>query len=124
MSKCLTKCLTRDDILNAQDLPTEDVSVPEWGGTVRVRGLTGAERDVFEASIVEQRGKKARVNMKNMRATLVALTLVDEDGKRLISETDVEALGQKSGVALDRVVRVALRLSGLSPGDVEELAGN
>jgi hypothetical protein len=42
--------LTRDAILQAPDLQGEDVAVPEWGGTVRVRGLSGAQRDAYEAS--------------------------------------------------------------------------
>ena len=116
--------LTRDAILQADDLPTEDVEVPEWGGTVRVRGLTGAERDAFEASIVEQRGKKTHFNMVNLRARLVALSVVDEDGKRVFSDSDVKALGHKSAVALQRVFKAAQRLSGLTAEDVEELAKN
>lgn len=118
------KLLTRDAILQAQDLPTEDVEVPEWGGTVRVRALTGAERDAFEQSVVEMRGKSTRMNLKNIRAKLVALTVVDEDGKRVFSDEDAELLGRKSAAALNRVFEVAQRLSGLRPEDVEELAGN
>ena len=36
--------LTRDAILNAADLKTEAVPVPEWGGDVLVRGLTGVSQ--------------------------------------------------------------------------------
>ena len=118
------KLLTRDAILQAEDLPTEDVEVEEWGGAVRVRALTGAERDAFEQSIVEQRGKSTRVNMRNIRAKLVALTVVDGDGKRLFSDKDAELLGKKSAVALNRVFEIAQKLSGLSPEDMEELSGN
>jgi len=88
------KLLTRDAILQAQDLPTQDVEVPEWGGTVRVRALTGAERDAFEQSIVEQRGKSTRMNLQNVRAKLVALTVVDENGNRIFSDADAKLLGQ------------------------------
>ena len=116
--------LTRDAILQADDLPAEDVEVPEWGGTVRVRGLTGAERDAFEASIVEQRGKTTHFKMENLRARLVALSVVGEDGKRIFSDSDVKALGRKSAVALQRVFKAAQRLSGLTAEDVEELAKN
>jgi len=49
--------LTRDAILEAQDLQHEEVYIPEWGGSVRVRTLTGAERDAFEQSIVDQRAR-------------------------------------------------------------------
>ena len=41
--------LTRDEILESEDLATETVSVPEWGGSVIVRALTGTERDAYEA---------------------------------------------------------------------------
>lgn len=118
------KLLNRDAILQAQDLPTEDVEVPEWGGAVRVRGLTGAERDAFEQSVVEQRGKSTRANLKNIRAKLVAMTVVDENGERLFSDSDAAILGKKSAAALNRVFEVAQRLNGMTPDDVEELSGN
>jgi len=116
--------LTRDQILKAQDLPTEDVPVPEWGGTVRVRALTGAERDAFEQSIVEQRGRSTRMNLQNLRAKLVALTVVDEEGNRIFSDSDAKLLGKKSALALNRVFEVAQKLSGLTSEDVEELTKN
>lgn len=116
--------LTRDQILQAQDLPFEDVEVPEWGGTVRVRALTGAERDAFEASIVERKGSRTEFNPVNMRAKLVAMTVVDENGNRIFSNSDVEVLGKKSAAALDKVFQVAQRLSGLRPEDLEEMTKN
>jgi hypothetical protein len=116
--------LTRDQILNAQDLPTENVPVPEWGGDVMVRGLTGAERDAYEASMVTQVGNQAKMNMANMRAKLVAMCIVDDNGKRIFSQADAEALGKKSGAALQRVFEVAQKLSGLTTKDVEEAEKN
>lgn len=116
--------LTRDVILQANDLPTEEVEVPQWNGSVRVRALTGAERDAFEQSIVEQKGKSTKMNLTNLRAKLVALTIVDEEGKRIFSDADARLLGEKSAIALNTVFEVAQRLSGLTPTDVEELAGN
>jgi hypothetical protein len=116
--------LSKDAILQADDLPTEDVEIPEWGGTVRVRALTGKERDAFEASLQQQRGKEFVRVTANVRAKLVAKCLVGEDGERLFSENEVNALGAKSVAGLDRVFEVAARLSRLSEEDVEELAGN
>jgi hypothetical protein len=116
--------LTRDAILQAEDLPKELVLIPEWNGEVYVRALTGAERDAFEQSIVEQKGKSTKMNLSNLRAKLVALTVVDEAGKRIFSDRDAELLGQKSAIAINRVFEVAQRLSGLSQEDVEELTKN
>lgn len=116
--------LTREQILGVADLGHEDVDVPEWGGVVRVGMLTGMERDAFEQEIVVRQGKKTHLNLNNIRARLVALCVVDGDGQRVFSETDVKALGRKSAVALNRVFEVAQRLNGLTEQDMEELAGN
>jgi hypothetical protein len=116
--------LTKQQILAALDLPTEDVNVPEWGGVVRVRGLTGADRDAFEASVMTGRGRDREVNLRNLRAKLVAMSLVDERGNRLFTDDEAIALGAKSAVALERVFAVAQRLSGLTAADVDELSKN
>lgn len=120
--------LSREAILAAPDLTFEDVAVPEWGGTVRLRGLTGAERDQYEAEFlrIDTSGRKVKYDMElgNARARLVALSVVDGQGQRLFDERDVEALGRKSGAALDRVYAAAKRLSGLSEEDMEELQKN
>jgi hypothetical protein len=114
--------LSRDDILGADDLPVHRVDVPEWGGTVNVRSMTGYERDQFETSLTS--GKDKSVNLKNIRARLVSLTAVDDNGERLFTDADVDALGRKSAAALDRVFAEAQILNGLRDKDVEELAEN
>jgi hypothetical protein len=119
------KILSRDEILTALDITRERVPVPEWGGAVWVQGMTGTERDAFEASIVQQSGRGTRtVNLANARAKVVALSVVDKDGKRVFSQEDVTALGRKSAAALQRVFSVAQRLSGLRDEDMEELVKN
>ena len=114
--------LTKQEILNIQDIEIEQVDVVEWGGHVFVKGMSGLERDTFEASIVQQRGKDAKVNMVNIRAKLAAQTICDEEGVRMFTEKDVHALGKKSANALQRVFDVAQKLSGITGDDVDELA--
>lgn len=117
--------LTRDAILAAPDLAIIEVEVPEWGGTVRVRALSGAERDSFEASCMkEKRDGKTEFDPRNMRAKLVALCLVDGNGLRIFQQDDVKALGRKSAKALSRVFDEAAKLNGLSAEDVASLEGN
>ena len=116
--------LSKTAILAAQDLQTEDVEVPEWGGAVRVRSFTGRERDAFEASMVRGDGRDRKVDLTNMRARLVGLTVIDETGQRLFTDDEVDLLGAKSGAALDRVFAVAQKLNGLSGADEEELSKN
>ena len=116
--------LSKTAILCANDLQIEDVDVPEWGGSVRVRSFTGRERDAFEASMVRGEGKDRKVDLTNMRARLVGLTVIDEGGQRLFTDEEVDLLGSKSGAALDRVFAIAQKLNGLSGADVEELTKN
>ena len=113
--------LKRDDILQAPDIIKELVAVPEWGGEVYVKGLTGDELDKFQGSLVINPGKNQRLNLNNFNAKLAALSICDEDGKRIFTESDTQALAKKSSVALLRVTEVARRLSGLGDAEVAEL---
>jgi len=119
--------LTRDEILSADDLRSERVQVPEWGGEVIVREMTGSQRDEWEGSVVrrvddDEHGEpKVIIDSVNMRAKLVALCVVGEDDKPLFTLDDVEALGRKSGKALDRVVDAAKTLSKIADSDLADL---
>ena len=113
--------LKREDILKVSDIKRELVPVPEWGGDVYVKGMTGSERDKFESSMITIKGKDRDVNLSNIRAKLASLSICDENGKRLFTENDVQALSQKSASALQRVFEVAQKLSGISDTDISEL---
>lgn len=114
--------LSKDAILGANDRRTVDVEVPEWGGTVRVRALSGAERDAYEVALAGVRPDGSRrINLVNVRARLVAMACIDDAGERLFTDADAAALGDKSGTAMQRVFDAAQRLSGLSDADIEEL---
>lgn len=107
--------LDRNAILTVQDLKTEDVSVPEWGGDVRVRTLTGTERDKLREAM---RGEDGKIDPINYQAKLLSRTLVGEDGNLLFSEADLHALASKSTIALERVFVVADKLNTLGPGAI------
>jgi hypothetical protein len=116
--------LSKNEIFAADDRVFEDVEVPEWGGTVRVRGLNGTERDAYEASMEKVVNGKPVRDMRNFRARLVALAAVNEDGSSLFEQNEVAALAKRSGAALSRLFDVACRLSGITDEDVEALEGN
>lgn len=113
--------LTRDAILNADDRKTIDVDCPEWGGTVRLRSITGAQRDAFEQSCLIQRGKERRVNMRNARAKLIILCAVDETSAPMFSDADLSALGRRNAKPIDRLFDAAQKLCGLTEDDLGEL---
>lgn len=117
--------MSLEGIKGVRDLKLVEVPVPEWGqgATVALRGLTGTERDAFEAAAAERHEKQGVRGMAGIRAYLVALTLVDEKGERMFPDADAGAaeLGVKSGLVIKRLADVAMSLSGLSNEKVEEI---
>ncbi len=116
--------LSRDAILQADDRKQEEVEVPEWGGSVIIRCMTGKERDEFESETYQQKGKDIEYNRRNFRARLLVRTLVDYEGKPIFSSKEADALGEKSGIVLDRILTNALRINGLGKDEVENLTKN
>lgn len=115
--------LGRDEILEFDDIKTEVVPVPEWGAkaAVRLKVLSAAERDAFEASTVTVRGGKQKPNLANLRARLVARCMVDAKGERVFQSGDVARLGNKSSKALDRLFAKCQEINGFSDSAIEEM---
>lgn len=128
--------LTRDEIFAIDDRVIEWVDVPEWTKDpkdpkgVFVQSLSGTDRDSFEFEMIEYRnigkGKTTpEMNLRNLRAKLVARTAVTSDDPAtaipIFTLQDVATLGRKNAGALQRIYKVSQRLSGLSAEDEEEL---
>lgn len=109
----------RDKILKiSNDTPSEIVEIPEWDVKVLVRGMTLGAKDDFLAAIVDSTSKSA--NVKNFTSgVLVACSYDPESGERLFSESDIPALKERSAVAIQRIVDVGVRLSGLGDEAVD-----
>lgn len=119
-----TTVLTRESILAASDIETEEVHIPEWKGSVFVRGLTAGQRDKWENLSVTVKGKTREVTTNHLRARLAVMACVDGDGKLLFTEADIPQLGRKSSRAIDRIYEVAARLSGISDDDLDDVVKN
>jgi len=113
-----------DSILNSDDLKYDEVEVPDWG-LVRVRGLTGRERELYDQAIAtyKPKGKKVdiQVHAHKMRCTLVGLTVVDGNGDRIFKTPEArEKLGKKSAKHIEAVYDCSARLSGLLAEDEDD----
>lgn len=113
--------LTAQQILQTPDLKWEDVHVPEWKGTVRLKTLTGSERDQFDA---ETSGEGEGINLKNFRARLIAACAIDHEANPVFTPPHIEELGKKSGVVLDRLFKVAKRINAIGADAEEKAAKN
>lgn len=117
--------LSKEQITTADDRQWEDVDVPEWGGTVRLLGMSGTERNAYQSSLVVigPNGSVQRMNMADQLAKLVGKCLVGEDFERLFTDREIKALGAKNGAVLERLGKICQRLSGLRKEDMEEAEG-
>lgn len=107
--------LSKAAILKAKDTKVSDpIPVPEWGGDVRVKTLSGTERDAFEDAYSQNK-------MKQFRCRFLVLTLCDDGGERLFADGDVDALGQKSSVVINRLFEAAWSHNAFTTQAVESL---
>lgn len=131
--------LTRDQILAARDWKIEAVEVPEWGGTVHVRSMSGRDRREWEAIVTDalvaaraegdasETGVGRRMVVQNIDLDMLRRCLCDEEGVLLFTADDVEALRERNLEVVERLIEVAARLSGVSQSggsDVLNAAGN
>lgn len=113
--------LTAADILDAEDIKSEYVEVPEWGGTVKIVGLTGEQRNKVGALMRAESKKSSEDDaLAYFQMRIAAAAMVDEEGKRLFSQNDVVKLAKKSASAIQRVYAVAARLAGIGDEALEE----
>ncbi len=103
--------LSLQQILAAQDQPVA-VDVPQWGGPVYIRPLTGAQwAEMEQMNKAEMQG--------DWRSQLVAWALCDSDGKPM--GATVEQLSGCNAMALDLVATEVLKIT--TP-DQQELEKN
>ena len=117
--------LDKATILAAQDLKTQDVDIPEWGGSVRIKTMSGREREGFLAAVAGlDESIDANARMGILVRHLLVTTLVGEDGVRVFADGDVDALADKSAEVLQRLFVVAQTINGLGVKAQDDIAKN
>ena len=112
---------TADQVLGKDDTQYELVPCPEWGFVARVRSLSGGECDAYQKTIIGNQGK---LNLDNITARLVMLSVVNAAGKRVFDDSTLFQLTKKNAAPLNRLGAVCKRLNGLTDADQEELVKN
>ena len=107
---------------SAKTLSKHPIEVPEWGGTVYIRELSGWERDCFDEAWfkykVQQNGSgECGVNFYSF---LIAWLVVDESGKRFVSDSEIMQLAQVPAKIILRVAEQCMKINGMGRwADVE-----
>lgn len=111
--------LTKDQIESAVDTSFAEVDTPEWGGSVRVKSLTGRTRSNIEAKVQRD------VSPGEIRIDVVMNGVCDADGNLLFTDNkDRKWLQEKNASVLDRVAEKILQISGMTDDSVEDAEGN
>lgn len=120
--------LSREEILGVKDFDVEEVNVPEWGGAVYVRPMTGRDRDKTEAEMFADGNRESEgVDPKclyDRRARIVARTLCDKEGNLLFSDSDIGPLSEKSGIVLDLLYEKGMAISKWTDDEIEAVKKN
>lgn len=112
--------LSRDQLLQLQDIHTVKVQLPDDMGEVSIRALSLAEVQEYNKSC-------SGLDEQGAAALLAAYALVDEQGNRLFDpkkEADVALLRNKAGFTVLRIAEAANRLSVAGKNEVEKLLKN
>ncbi|XBQ15800.1 MAG: hypothetical protein ABL308_12685 [Oceanicaulis sp.] len=109
--------LSAAEILAAEDLKTEDVDVPEWGGAIRLREWSGVDMLAYETEAEQADGSRAL-------AVAISMSAIDEAGSRLFTADDVEALAKKNGKVLIRLMAKIRALNLAGEDGAKEASGN
>jgi hypothetical protein len=112
--------LNRDSILQAQDLKTVDEPIPEWGGDIRLRILTAAERFAINTAATVD----GKFDPAVFQTVLIEAAAVNEDGTPMFQPGDAAALRGKSAPAISRAFEAAAKLNGLGNAAVDAAEKN
>lgn len=90
----------------------------------RMQSWTERERSDFESKMLSAKGTVSKAKMEDSRRRLIALTLVDESGERLLSDDDVSALEGIDSRLTSALFTAASDHIGFASDDLEELVKN
>ena len=110
--------LTREQILEAEDVEILKVETPEWGGHVFVKTVIANESYAHSKNRIDGNGEIEEVNLI---VDYCAFVMCNSKGERIFTNDDVEALGKKNTKTLLRVYEAGKKLNG---EDLEELEKN
>lgn len=109
----MAKFLTRDQILALQDRKTAVVHVPEWDCDVRIMEMSAGDREAYERMVLRMndQSKKVEPDISNLRSKMVAISVVDDEGRRVFTDEDVQALARKHHEAIRLIFNKAMSLN-------------
>lgn len=107
--------MSKKKILTAKDDTIEPIEITQWGGTFHLKVMSGRDRDSLD-NLIQQAGGQ---ELPNYRAEFLVRCFCDDEGKRLFTNEEAAALGEKNSLVLKRAFARAMKLN--KWGETEDL---
>jgi len=114
--------LSFDDILASEDCPEIEIEVPEWHGTVKVRGLRRAELNEAKKcatvqTVLPGNRVSSEVSDELFEAEMLHIALVDPPLER---EQAMQLVKGKGAMAVGRLIKAIFTASGIGEDVIRE----
>ena len=109
--------LDKQDLFNIQ-LATKIVKLPQ--GEIIIKEFTTAGREQFEMMALKMQDGKA----KNMKAKLIAMSCVKEDGNRMFGDDELAKISELPSKITELIFNAVLDLNGMGADALGESEGN
>ena len=106
------RILSVEQILTANDIVERTVEVPQWGGAVRIRGLTKGQHQQLR----KRATSRSQVDTDRLEMLLFSESVIEP---RFTLE-QVNQLKDKAAAPFETVLRAVLEANGLADGAVEQ----
>lgn len=117
--------LGRNDFIGASAVRYETATLP-WDPTraIRVRSLPDRVQSKYELENLSEDGSPNAERLQTAKRRLVALTMVDADGKTFLTEADVKAMEDTDGKLISFAFNLAQKHCNIEQASKEALVKN
>lgn len=117
-------CNSRDAFLRKAERRYKTIPLPS-GLTARIRNVTERERAAFDRRLRNKKGDVVNERLQWIRAFWIVTCVVDDNGNRLLKDSDVEAVGEMDAADTTLLAdEIAKHCGFAGDEDFEELAKN
>ena len=110
--------LTLDQIKTADDIKQNIVEIPEWGGDVKIKCMSGRLRNNLEQKVA------SNAPHGDIKMLVITSCCLGEDGNPLFTPADKKWLVEKASSPIETLFVEICKISGMGKEAFEEAEGN
>ena len=116
---------SREALLKLCERRYSTVEIPERDISIRIQSLSEAEKSQYETCLIAKNGRGImRERLQDATRRLIALCVVDEEGKRIFLDSDLSAIANLDSYISSRIYDACQEHCGFNKGDIDETVKN